>query len=80
MPILDPVKKSHSATAQLIHENLQRLRRTQRCNRGEMQKVQGQEPALEETRNREVIAFIFFTFLLGIQALKQCSFCLCYRT
>ncbi len=56
-----PSEKSHSATAQVVHENLQGLRCTQRCNRGEMPQMQGQEPALEETRNRKV-SYLFFYF------------------
>ena len=54
-----PSQEKHRSEAPPIHENLQRLWRTQRSNSAEMQKMQGQEPALEETRNRKVTALSF---------------------
>ena len=66
MPILDPVKKAIAQQHQLVHEKLQRLRFTQRSNRAEMQKVQGQEPALEEARNSKVTIYFHLLYFIRL--------------
>jgi len=54
-------EKNHRAEAQVVHENLPRLRGTQRRNRAEMPKMQGQKPALEEARNSKVNSPLFYS-------------------
>jgi len=54
-----PSQKIHCTKAQVIHENLPRLRSKKRGNRAKMPKMQGQKPALEEARNSEVTFYIF---------------------
>jgi hypothetical protein len=65
-----PSQKIHRAKAQVVHENLPRLRSKKRGNRGEMPKMQGQKPALEETGNSEVT---FFTFPFQFRRAKMAA-------
>jgi hypothetical protein len=48
------IEESFGSEAQALHEDMQRLWRSERCDCEEMQKMSRKEPALEETGNRQI--------------------------